>query len=279
LNRTERGEWLNQQVETAIGELEEQLAQGYTEGYLEVLDFYDRFHKYSLANIVLILMQNADATLCAGFKAWEKMGYHVRGGESAIWVRAPMTYKEVDQENGQTIERVKGYTGVAIFDRSQLVEDVELPDLKRHLEGDFEFHYFNAKLAIGRQGILVDEEPLPNGVHGLSMGGRIVINQALTSGEKFLTCLHELIHELLHKGQERAGTTREQRELEAESGSYLLSRLYGLTNTYSRDYILSWKGTVEGLHDSLTRINLAAKKAADLLPVESPKPQEVQVAA
>jgi hypothetical protein len=41
-----------------------------------------RFHRYSTANVALILMQRPDATRVAGYRAWQALGRQVRkGGE------------------------------------------------------------------------------------------------------------------------------------------------------------------------------------------------------
>ncbi len=270
MNRTERGEWLNQQVENAILELEEQLSQGHTESFLEVLDFYSRFHKYSISNTILILMQRSEATLCAGYKTWEKLGYHVRQGEQAIWIRAPWMKKLPDPTTGELVERLVGYFAVPVFDRSQLTEEVELPSTRHSLEGDYASLYLQARVAIGANGILVDEEPLPSGIHGMSLEGRIVINPKISDAEKFLCLLHECGHQFLQHHDRHAETTKQQRELVAESVSYLLAKLYGLENPFSRDYILMFKGTVTDLHASITEIHTAVRKIADILKLEPP---------
>ncbi len=268
MNRSERGEWLEEAVAEATQELEFAINAGHSERFLEILDFYSRFHKYSLANAMLILIQRPDATQCAGYKAWEKMGYHVREGEKAIWVRGPILKRIVDDVTGEMTKRLVGYIALAVFDVSQLVEQDVLPSDRYALEGDYDALYLNAKLAIGVTGVMVDEEPLPSGVHGMSMGGRIVISPDLSVGEKFLCLLHEFSHEVMHQGDKLEFTTEDQRELEAEAGSYLLAQLYGLTNPFSADYILHYGGCVEDFHDSLTRIHLAVRQIADLLHIE-----------
>jgi len=277
MNRTERGEWLNSQVEDAIAELEQQLNEGHTEGFLEVLSFYSRFHKYSLANCILIAMQNRNASQVAGFKKWQSMGYQVKEGEKAIWIRGPLLRKMTDPDTGEIEQRLLGYIGVPVFDVSQLEGDVTLPSPRHALDGDFDTLYAAARIKLGTTGILVDEEPLPTGVHGMSTGGRIIISPKISTSEKFVCLLHEAVHEVLHKGDQRDGTSTKQRELEAEAGSYLLAKLYGLTNPFSRDYILHYHGTVTDFHDSLTRIHLAVRTVADLLHIEPP--QEVAEAA
>ena len=273
MNRQERTDWLNQCVEDAVFELEEQIAQGHTEGFLEILEFYARFHKYSLANCILIAMQNRNASQVAGYKSWEKMGYHVEEGQKAIWIRGPLLRKMTDPDTGEIVERLTGYIALPVFDVSQLQGDVVLPSPRHALEGDFETLYTVARVKIGAQGILCDEEPLPTGVHGMSTGGRIIINPRISTSEKFVCLLHEVVHEVMHKGDDRDGTSKNQRELEAEAGSYLLAKLYGLTNPFSADYILHYSGTVTDFHESLIRIHAAVKKVADWLYIEPPQRQ------
>lgn len=270
MNRQERGEWLSNQVEEAILELEEQISQGHTESFLEVLDFYSRFHKYSLSNTILIFMQRSESTLCAGYKSWEKLGYHVKQGEQAIWIRAPWIRKVPDASTGEIVEKLVGYFAVPVFDRSQLTEKVELPFTRHDLEGDYDTLYLAARVAIGAGGILVDEEPLPTGVHGMSLDGRIVISPKLSAAEKFLCLLHECGHQFLEHHNRHHETTKEQRELVAESVSYLLAKLYGMENPFSRDYILHWKGTITDLHASMTEIHTGVRKIADILRIEPP---------
>ncbi len=274
MDRQRRGEWLQQQVEEAVADLESQMSKGHTEEFLNLLTFYGRFHKCSLADCLLIMTQKPDATLCAGFKTWAKLGYHVRRGERAIFIRGPIIKKLPDPQTGEIKERITGYIAVPVFDRSQLVEEVEFPSPRYDLDGDYDEVYLQARVAIGANGILVDEEPLPSGIHGMSVGGRIIINPMLPTSLRFLTILHEIAHEVMHKGEDRQETTKEQRELEAESCSFLLARLYGLENPFSRDYVLSWEGTVTDLHASMTRIHQAVKQIADLLNIQPPQAVE-----
>jgi len=273
LNRQERSAWLEETVEQAVEDLEFAMNAGHTQRFLDVLDFYHRFRKYSLANTMLIQLQRPDATQCAGFRAWEKQGYHVNEGEKAIWVRGPLLKKTVDDLTGEIEQRLIGYIALAVFDVSQLVENVEVPQARYPLDGDYETLYLNARCAIGATGVMVDEEPLPTWIHGMSMDGRIVINPAISTSEKFVCLLHEAGHNVLNHHDRHEETTKQQRELCAEAVSYLLTKLYGLENPFSADYILHFQGTVEKLHESLTEIHLAVRKIADLLHIAEPEEQ------
>ena len=68
--------------------------------YREYLACMSKFHNYSLNNTLLIAMQRPDATLVAGYRAWQKdHGRTVRKGERGIKILAPCKFKvEVDSE-------------------------------------------------------------------------------------------------------------------------------------------------------------------------------------
>ena len=60
----------------------------------EYLRVMSKFHNYSFNNTMLIAMQKPDATLVAGYKAWQKnFERHVNKGEKAIRILAPAPYK------------------------------------------------------------------------------------------------------------------------------------------------------------------------------------------
>ena len=50
-----------------------------------------KFHNYSFNNTLLIAMQKPEATLVAGYKAWQKnFNRHVNKGEKGIRILAPV---------------------------------------------------------------------------------------------------------------------------------------------------------------------------------------------
>ncbi len=86
-------------------ELIEKLTEGIanltsSEEWLRYLDFQSRFHRYSFGNVLLIAAQCHEATQVAGFNAWRKLNRFVRKGEKAIWILAPMVYKQTGAEGG-----------------------------------------------------------------------------------------------------------------------------------------------------------------------------------
>ena len=88
--RTER-----QKVQEITDKLEEGLKELFeSEKYKTYLSTMSKFHNYSFNNTLLIAMQKPEATLVAGYKAWQKnFERHVNKGEKEIRILAPSPYK------------------------------------------------------------------------------------------------------------------------------------------------------------------------------------------
>ena len=62
--------------------------------YRRYLAVMSRFHSYSANNCLLIAMQRPDATLVAGYRAWQdKFGRQVRKGERGMRILSPVVVK------------------------------------------------------------------------------------------------------------------------------------------------------------------------------------------
>ena len=87
------------------------------------LEFARSFHNYSLNNLLLILAQNPDATLVAGFRQWQAKGRQVRKGEKSIKIlgyREKKTETAADDETSTEEGRVVRYfPTVSVFDIAQ----------------------------------------------------------------------------------------------------------------------------------------------------------------
>lgn len=65
-----------------------------SEKYKTYLSTMSKFHNYSFNNTLLITMQKPEATLVAGYQAWQKnFERHVNKGEKAIRILAHAPYK------------------------------------------------------------------------------------------------------------------------------------------------------------------------------------------
>src|SRR5215207_11455208 len=78
-------------------------------------------HRYSARNVFLILYQMPNATLVAGYTAWQKLGRQVRRGETGITIFAPAPFKQTatDAATGAVIEEhIPRFKTATVFDIS-----------------------------------------------------------------------------------------------------------------------------------------------------------------
>ena len=84
-----------QKVKEITDKLEEGLKELFeSEKYKNYLSTMSKFHNYSFNNTLLIALQRPDASLVAGYQAWQKnFKRHVKRGEKGIRILAPAPYK------------------------------------------------------------------------------------------------------------------------------------------------------------------------------------------
>ena len=102
----------------------------------------------------------------------------------------------------------------------------------------------------------------------MSSGGRIEVLPGLPAAEQFSVLVHELAHELIHKGERRKNTNQTVRETEAEAVAFVVCHSIGLdTNTAASDYISLYQGDHATLAESLEVIQ---KTSAEILRAIAP---------
>jgi hypothetical protein len=90
---------------------------------------------------------------------------------------------------------------------------------------------------------------------GLSHGGKITLLSGMQPAEEFSTLVHEIAHEMLHRGDRRTLTTKQVRETEAEAVAFVVCQSVGLQNgTAAQDYIQLWHGDANLLRESLEAV-------------------------
>lgn len=247
-------------VQEGLTALNEALAQGRSAELEQYLSVMGRFHKYSFGNVIMILCQNPDATHVAGFHKWLELHRYVKKGEKGIAILAPLVYKQKADDDGDSSDSdrvVRGFKVVHVFDVSQ-TEGEPLPELDS-VQGDPGEKLDRLVAVIAEQGIELVTERLPGGTLGRSEGGRIVLAPELSAPERFAVGVHELAHELLHRGERRQETTKLIRETEAEAVAFVVCQAFGLeSKRRSADYIQLYRGSVEALSESLDFIQKTA---------------------
>jgi hypothetical protein len=270
----------------AVDYLVQSLESGHSEVLTQYLGTMARFHTYSFGNVMLIARQKPDANNVAGIRTWNSLGRFVKRGEKGILILAPMVgYRrsrqneiatDIDTDNAaderKTEHQLIGFRAVYVFDISQ-TEGKELPTLTE-VQGDvsgcrerlFEF--------VQSQGVELNYSERLAPAKGLSHGGKITLLSGMKPAEEFSTLVHEIGHEMLHRGDRRTLTTKRVRETEAEAVAFVVCKAVGLQNgTSSQDYIQLWHGDANLLRESLEAVQ---QTAAVILGAVTPKPEVTQ---
>lgn len=243
----------------ALADLTTKLDAGHSDALRKYLRFMARFHRYSWLNVMLIMSQNPEATHVAGFCRWKDMGRWVRTGEKGIAILVPIQFRRPIDETEDEVQVVTGFKTGYVFDVSQ-TEGAELPTIGS-VKGNP-----GLQLHALKDLVRLDYADILGGAKGISCGGRIVLLSGMNEAEQFSTLVHELAHELLHKGERRELTNTQRRELEAEAVAYVVTTAVGLQNeSASVDYIQLWGGDAKQLGQSLQHIQNVSAEVLDYL--------------
>lgn len=222
---------------------------------VEYLRFMGQFHQYSLNNTMSIWMHSPQATQVAGYKAWTKLRRYVKPREKGIPILAPCTQVIIEiDEHGQEkrTHRVVGYKVVHVFDVSQ-TEGEPLPEAPIVAKGDGRQLLPVIESVAADLGIELEYKELSASHHGTSYGGRIEVDTRMDEAGRASVILHELAHELLHKGSDRKLMSVEQRETEAESTAYVVCVHFGIESA-AQNYLALWEIPEERIVESFQRI-------------------------
>lgn len=174
-----------------------------SEKYKNYLTTFSKFTKYSINNTILIYLQNPDATLVAGYKAWEtKFKRHVKQGEQGITILAPMKHKK-DPDDDES-ESFIIYRPVTVFDISQ-TEGEELPSLSPELLTQSVDGYEKFMLALAKTtDYKIVFKDLAQEINGKCshLEKTIYIRKGMGESQNIKTLLHEIAHSKLHKVSE-----------------------------------------------------------------------------
>ncbi len=243
------------------------LQAGHSEALTTYLKAIGRFHRYSLHNVLLIASQKPNASHVAGFRTWMELGRFVRKGEKGIMILAPIVRRKAqkDEDESEELSRsIAGFRAAFVFDISQ-TDGQELPQIGV-VTGDPSDYTSRLRQFASEQNIAVEYSADIAPARGTSYGGRITILPGQSPAEEFSTLAHELAHELLHRGDRRATTSKRVRETEAEATAFVVCQAVGLeTGSAASDYIQLWNGDVEVLTQSLAYIRQAASQMLQTL--------------
>ena len=126
-----------------------------------------------------------------------------------------------------------------MFDVSQ-TEGKDVPALTE-VEGDVSGYRERLVKFVESQNVTLNYSERIAPAKGLSFGGKVTLLSGMQPAEEFSTLVHEIAHEMLHRGERRTLTTKQVRETEAEAVAFVVCQSVGLqTGTASTDYIQLW---------------------------------------
>lgn len=223
-----------------------------SEDWMAMLQVAARFHRYSISNIFLILLQKPDATRVAGFTTWKRLGRQVNLGAKGIAIIAPCTYTvkhsdgpgetNSDEESNLT-KQVRGFRQAFVFDISDTT-GTDLPEVApKLLVGDAPTGLWAALEQLVREEgfeVLRADCSSANGVTNY-LTKTVTVRPDLEPAQAAKTLAHELGHVLCHQGPS-VGVDRGRQEVEAESIAWLCATAVGLTGVgdYSFPYVATW---------------------------------------
>jgi antirestriction protein ArdC len=255
----------SEQIKGLTEKATEQLVAALNAGRSEALTGYlraiGRFHRYSLHNVLLIASQKPNASYVAGFGTWNQLGRFVKKGEKGILILAPIVRRKLENEEkrDEASTSVAGFRAAYVFDVSQ-TDGQELPHIGI-VQGDPRGLGERLRSFAVAEGISVEYSSNIAPARGTSSGGRITLLPGQSPAEEFATLAHELAHELLHRHDRRASTSRRIRETEAEAAAFVVCHAIGLeTGSAACDYIQLWNGDAQLLTESLSHVRRAASQ-------------------
>jgi len=251
----------------AFNQLVEDVEAGKSDTLKAYLKAMGRFHRYSVGNAILIQLQKPDATHVAGFRAWQRLGRHVKKGEHGIAIMAPVVCRRKTQTDDSEEDKdtdggiVTTFKTTYVFDISQ-TDGKPLPEFAR-AQGDPGGCLERLEGFVAERGIRLERHEGLKMAEGVSTGGTILLKASLAPAEEFSVLVHELSHEMLHQDPSGRPEDRTVREAEAEAVAYVVCQGIGLdVSTASSDYIQLYDGDKKTLMQSLERIQ---RTAAEIL--------------
>lgn len=264
---------IEKMIEQVANSTDEAAKQSFIRNFL---DFSSRFYNYSLHNQMLIWIQSkGQAQYVAGAKQWEqKFGRSVKDWKDSISILAPAKSKREieDPDTGEKELRERMFfVPRAVYDVSATApipghpksfEPVGRKDWSKDSNDDLEDikHLVSALEDWAKgQGIKVDIEDMEGEKGGYSAGGRIAINSTFKGINMFSTYVHEVAHELLHwKDAEGKKSTRQEKEIDAETTAYIVLKHFGLETKDTSNYLALWRATGDDVRARRKNIQKAA---------------------
>lgn len=271
-----------EQLENGVREMFE------SDTYKEWLAAFAKFYNYSFNNVLLILSQRPDASVCNSFTRWKSLDRFVKKGTKGIQILCPVPYKYYMEqevlENGSPVYLADGNKMTEKVERNGIrfrigytydisdTDGKDLPELTKPLTESPEILKQVMKQIIDASDIPITYDEIENayGYYHLK-DEKIVIRSGLPYLHQVKTTVHELCHSKLHNLKQDK-VSHEQREIEAESAAFVVLSYYGFDcSEYSFGYVASYCKDKDTsiLRSSMERIESVAREMISFLGVNT----------
>lgn len=258
------------------------------------LDFFSKFYNYSFFNRIMIYIQRPDATRVASYKKWQEKKRQVKKGALGISIFVPIIKKsdatkdvgEIetkredlpielgDKPSEEMRDFLAGFKIGTVFDISDteaISPEGEIPDVPEWWgentpseTADELFGYISN--VASDLGIKLTLEDSKSGEKGYAAGDHINISSDVAGVGRLSVMIHEIAHELMHfkkssifyQGDE-VRASKELKELQAESVSYVVLRHYDLPAKHHTTYLALWRANKDEIRNNLESISRVAQ--------------------
>jgi antirestriction protein ArdC len=257
-----------------------------SDNFRKYLQMESILHRYSARNIALIYHQCPHATRVAGYRAWQKLGRHVRRGEKGIMILVPILVRVavIRDDGSEDVETTVRFRPGYVFDVSQTDGD-PLPEVRPALltSSDHALLYQRLVEAAGKLGVRVSvRSDLFDGSNGFYVPeGRQIFLKENAPDQMAKTLAHELAHHVhlavLEKASLRIANgvpdaeSRSEEESVAEGAAFVVCAHFGLnTEQYSVPYLAIWARDINRFRHALEDIQRVSSYIIDVVEGNSP---------
>ncbi|MBX5463517.1 MAG: hypothetical protein IRZ28_20805 [Steroidobacteraceae bacterium] len=237
------------------------------EGWRQLVESRRWLRRYSLRNILMILMQCPGASDVRPLSEWNKLGCYTRKGTKQIKIWAPSTRTiqttEVDPETGElkTLRAVR-FVLVNVVDVSQLANPPAREDISpSELHGAApEGLWDSITRMVEAEGFTVERGDCGTALGWVDFPGRTVrVRAGVDPAQAVKTLAHELAHILCeHNTRDLPPAVR---EVEAESVACVVTSVLGLDSlAYSVPYVAGWAGDRDAARGSAEQVLAVADR-------------------
>ena len=248
------------------------------------LTFTSKLKKRSISNMLLIYIQDPQATHVEGFQSWKsKFNRMVQRGSKGIFIYQPIfknkKEKELDRDNiNPKNDNPVYFKAVAVFDIrfTAVIEGMDdkvvpTPEWYSDVEPDeISNKLIEAlKIIFNKHDIKLTNTTAKKGEKGYSADGHINITADVINGSTLSTATHEFAHELMHwksgspffddatkviKDNPQMSPNA-LRELQAESVSYIVLKHFNIPVKHHATYLALWKSSGELIRRNMGILN------------------------